>query len=52
MIEILYWSDGTENKFSGDSSEFVKWKFEKNPDIRLVLRLSLSREKLRELELA
>lgn len=49
MITIIQWSNNTENKFrKGDENikDFVAWKREKNPNIRIVLCYNIEQSNL------
>lgn len=49
MITILQWSDGSINKFlKGDKNipDFVAWKRQKNPTLRIVCRYNINREQI------
>lgn len=49
MITILHWNDGSVNKFNkGDKniSDFVAWKRQKNPTLRIVCRYNINREQI------
>lgn len=49
MITILQWNDGSVNKFTkGDKniSDFVAWKRQKNPTLRIVCRYNINREQI------
>ena len=47
MITIIHWSDGGVNKFvKGDPciKDFIVWKKQKNPTLRIVCRYNINRE--------
>jgi len=49
MITIIQWSNNTENKFrKGDPNikDFVTWKRQKNPNIRIVLCYNIEESNL------
>jgi hypothetical protein len=49
MITILQWNDGSINKFlKGDKNipDFVAWKRQKNPTLRIVCRYNINREQI------
>lgn len=49
MITIIKWSDNTINKFhKGDKNipDFVAWKKQKNPNIKIVLRCNIEKDLL------
>lgn len=49
MITLIKWSDNTINKFvKGDPNiaDFIQWKKQKNPNIKIVLRCNIARELL------
>jgi len=49
MITILQWNDGSVNKFlKGDKNipDFVAWKRQKNPTLRIVCRYNIKCEAL------
>lgn len=45
MHTIIHWSDGSVNKFfKGDKNipDFIRWKKERNPNIRITLRYNVT----------
>jgi hypothetical protein len=47
MITLIKWSNGSINKFhKGDPNikDFVQWKKQKNPELRIVLRYNAKPE--------
>lgn len=50
-ITVFQWSDGSVNKFLSENThieDFIKWKKQKNPNIRIVCRYSTTLKEFRE----